>query len=794
MLRGSNTGVYIGFTTIGTAEGIPQTDEEAANNAFLMMGTSRAIYANRINFVFDFRGPSNIMDTACASSMTAVYHAINDIKRGTCDQAIVAGVNLCLAPFSNYMMTAVGAVSVTGESRVFDDKANGYVRSEACVSVFLQRKNSAKRIYATILNCRTNADGFKRPGLFFPSSEMQSNLMAKVCNEIDIDPCLIDYFEAHGTGTRAGDPQEVIAINQTFSNGRRSTPLLIGSVKSIVGHSEGASGLVSISKVLIAFEKQMIPSNLNFNSPNELIKHLIPSKIQVVTENTPFFGKIVGVNSYGIGGVNVNMLLKSNEITEDFNKFEKDELPLLICLCARNSESLNFLFDFIESNQIKINKYFLSLLNNIIHYKPNIGSNGFPCRGYMIAKNCKERKVGQNENLEFIKIPKCDIERKPLVFLFPGFGCQWQAMGKCLMDLEIFSKKIDELAIILSELNIDLRHILTSDCEKSMKTCTSIFVAITAIQIALVEVLNSIEIKPDFIVGHSFGEIACAYADGSLSAREAILCSYWRGNCLEISSIIPGAMIAVEMTWEQAIDKCKGKGIIAACHNSEKSVTLSGPEEEILRMKNDLEKENLFVRQVRGVELPFHSHYLKSAEKLMLDKLDQVINSPKKRSEKWLSTSASNENSKIDGLNFASSKYFVNNLLSPVYFHEAMQRLPDNCVIIEIAPHSLFESVLKQNSGNSISYITLMKRNDNENNLIRLFSAVGELYLNGFSPKIEKLYPEVQFPVPRGTQSISSLIRWDHNKSYFVRKFPDYYNHVSASKYIYKIQLGSSSR
>jgi fatty acid synthase len=793
-LRGTNTGVYIGFTTIGTAEGIPQTDEEAVNNAFLMMGTSRAIYANRINFVFDFRGPSNIMDTACASSMSAIYHAMNDIKSGACDQAVVGGVNLCLAPFSNYLMTAVGAVSATGQSRVFDDKANGYVRSEACVTVFLQRKSSAKRVYATILNCRTNTDGFKKPGLFFPSSEMQSKLMARVCSEAGIDPLSIKYFEAHGTGTRVGDPQEVIAINNTYCNEERTSPLLIGSVKSVVGHSEGASGLVSIAKVLISFEKQMIPANLNFDSSNDLIKDLIPKKIRVVTQNTLFPGGIVGLNSYGIGGVNVNLLLKSNENINNSKKCEnqKDKIPRLICLCARNPEMINNLFEFVEKNPGKIDEYFLSLMNNIIHYKPTIGSSGFPCRGYMMARNYSNESTNSCSELEFVKKIKLYSETKPLVFLFPGFGCQWPTMGKSLMPIETFSNTIDELANILTEFNIDLKQILISDDVMALKSCTSIFVAITAIQIALVNVMKMIDIRPDFIIGHSFGEIACAYADGALTSREAILCSFWRGNCLENSSIIPGAMIAVQMSWAEAMKKCEGTRIIAACHNSENSVTLSGPELEILQMKRDFEEENKFVRQIRGVEFPFHTPYLKSVGISMINKLDNIIKQPKNRTVRWLSTSLSEEQLFNSDLNFASSKYFVNNLLSPVYFYEAILKLPENCVIMEIGPHSLFESILKNKSGNS--YVSLMKRDDNDNNLIRLLSSVGELYLNGFSPKIENLYPKIEPPVPRGTQSISSLIKWDHGKCYFVRKFPDYYNHVSSSNYTYSIKLGPSSR
>lgn len=214
-----------------------------------VQGSSKALYANRISFIFDFIGPSTLIDTACSSSIVAFENAVQDLRCGSCDYAVVATANLCPAPFSNHIYASIGVLSSDGKCKVFDKRADGFVRSETVGCIFLQRKSQAKRVYANVIHAKTNTDGAKTIGIFAPFWLRQRNLMMETYQEAGVNPHDVKFFESHGTGTNVGDPQEAKAIAEAYCSSERQDPLLIGAVKSNCGHSEGSSGLNSLAKV-----------------------------------------------------------------------------------------------------------------------------------------------------------------------------------------------------------------------------------------------------------------------------------------------------------------------------------------------------------------------------------------------------------------------------------------------------------------------------------------------------------------------------------------------------------------
>jgi fatty acid synthase len=214
----------------------------------------------------------------------------------------VCGAGL-LIPESSMSLVKLGAVSLNGFCRPFDNEAGGYVRSEAIVALYLQKARDAKRIYATILHSKTNCDGYKEEGNFSPSSKMQAELMMKFYREIEIAPNKVNYVEAHGTGTKVGDLAECTALDKNFCF-ERDTPLFIGSVKSNMGHSKAASATCGIIKAVLALETGKIAPNLNFTKPREDIEALQSGRLQVVTETQELEGSLIAVNSFGIGGTN----------------------------------------------------------------------------------------------------------------------------------------------------------------------------------------------------------------------------------------------------------------------------------------------------------------------------------------------------------------------------------------------------------------------------------------------------------------------------------------------------------
>ena len=276
--RGSRTGVFIGVSDSESSE--YWTSDPDQINGYGLTGCCRAMFPNRISYTFDFNGPSYAIDTACSSSLFAFQQAMTAIKTGQCDAAIVGGVNLLLKPTSSLQFHRLGMLSPEGACKAFDVSGNGYVRSEAAVVVYLQKSDVARRVYATVLGSKTNTDGNKEQGITYPSGAMQNKLMREVYAEAGISPLEVSYVEAHGTGTKVGDPQEVNSIADLFCKNRK-TPLLLGSIKSNMGHSEPASGLCSLAKILIAMESGFIPPNLHFKDPNPDIPALCDGRLKV---------------------------------------------------------------------------------------------------------------------------------------------------------------------------------------------------------------------------------------------------------------------------------------------------------------------------------------------------------------------------------------------------------------------------------------------------------------------------------------------------------------------------------
>lgn len=366
-------------------------------------------------------------------------------------------------------------------------------------------------------------------------------------------------------------------------------------------------------------------------------------------------------------------------------------------------------------------------------------------------------------------------------------GSQWAAMAKALMPIDIFAKSINRSHEILKPYGVNLLELLLTDDEKVLDTTVAPFVSIAAVQVALTNLLRELGVEPDGIVGHSVGELGCAYGDGCFNEEQMLLSAYWRGKCVEDAKLPKGLMGAIGLTWEEAKRRCP-QGVVAACHNSEDSVTISGDYEATNKFLEELRAENVFARDVKSAGVAFHSPTMRVIAPSLLEKLKKVL-TIQPRSSRWVSSSVPQNRWNEELAKYSSPDYFVNNLLSPVLFHEAIQLIPKNAICIEIAPHCLLQAILKRSLGSQISYIGLMKRGNNENNLDFLFSAIGKMHAAGLKPAIEKLYPKVEFPVPRGTPSISSLIKWDHSTTWGVPLYPDFFNPSASADFTVNIDL-----
>lgn len=711
------------------------------------------MFSNRISYTFDFSGPSYTIDTACSSSLYAMHQAVAAIRAGECDAAIVGGANLLLKPTAALQFHKLNMLSQDGKCRAFDATGKGYVRAEAVAVVFIQKAKDARRVYATVLHTKTNTDGYKKQGVTYPNGNMQNQLMREVYNEIGINPAEVAYVEAHGTGTKVGDPEEINSVDELFCK-KRTTPLLLGSVKSNMGHSEPASGVCAIAKVLIAMEAGVIPANLHFENPNTDIPGLLEGRLRVVDKPMPWNGGIVGINSFGFGGANAHIVLRSNPKPKLPPVLDTELLPRLVVASGRTQEAVQTLLD--KAKEHRRDDEFLSLLHSV-HSNKIPGHN---VRGYDILSIDGTREIGE---------VAVQDQKRPIWFVFSGMGAQWPGMGRELLGIEVFSRSLRRCADALRPHGIDLMDIIMTSTEETFENVINSFVSIAAMQVALVDVLTSIGIHPDGIVGHSVGELGCAYADGAFTPEQTVLAAYCRGKSIKDSKLEEGLMAAVGLSWEQAKSMCP-PDVSPACHNSADSVTISGESTSLKKFVKELQSKEIFAKLVKSSNVAFHSKYIAAAGPKLRASLDQIIPNPKQRSARWISSSIPQAAWGSPLAQFSSSAYHVNNLLSPVLFHEAVQHIPENAIAIEVAPHCLLQAILRRSLGPTVTNVSLHKR-DHVNNLAFLLSNVGKLFIAGAQPDIAKFYPPVSFPVGRGTPMIGPLVKWDHSIDWEVAIF-----------------------
>ncbi|CAG7786560.1 unnamed protein product, partial [Allacma fusca] len=273
-IQGSKTGVVGGADS--SAQGILSRSATPDKvNKYVALGNAGSMFSNRISYAFNLVGPSYSIDAACSSSSVALHQALQAIRAGYCDAAIVA--------------------------------TDGYVRAEATVAIYICKRQVARRVYSTLVHSTTNNDGYKEEGITYPSQHLQGKVMQQLYKDTGISPLEVDYIEAHGAGTKVGDPQELAAITNVFCDGRKY-PLPIGSVKTNMGHSEHVSGLCGIVKVLLSHSAGQLPANLHYNTPNADIPSLLDGRLTVIDTLQPFNARYVAFNSMGFGGTNVHVL------------------------------------------------------------------------------------------------------------------------------------------------------------------------------------------------------------------------------------------------------------------------------------------------------------------------------------------------------------------------------------------------------------------------------------------------------------------------------------------------------
>lgn len=612
-LRGEAVGVFIGSSN--NDYGMMIAADPAEAHPYALTGTSSAIVANRINYAFDFRGPSVNVDTACSSSLVAVHQAVRALRAGDADHAIAGGVNILASPFVTTAFAELGVISPSGKIHAFSDDADGFVRSDGAGVVVLKRVEDAIKdgdeILAVIKGSAVNSDGHSN-GLTAPNPEAQIDVLQRAYMDARVDPTTVDYVEAHGTGTILGDPIEATALGAVLGQGRdQSAPALLGSAKTNFGHTESAAGIAGVIKVILAMQHKTLPPTVNFTEPNRYID-FDAERLEVVEDprEWPEYNgyPVAGVSGFGFGGTNAHVVMSAYNPDEyevrapQAAQLADQQVALQVSghLPSRRRQAAADLADFLEGRSEDDLIPVARALANRNHGRS---------RAVVLANTVEEavkrlRQVADGKVSVGIVAADAPASQGP-VFVYSGFGSQHRLMIKELCSLSTqFRERMEELdEMVKFESGWSIMELVLDD-EQTYDTETA-QVAITAIQIALTDFLASFGIKPAAVMGMSMGEIAAAYAAGGLSDRDTMLIASHRSRLMgEGEKSLPedqlGAMAVVEFASADLdafiAENPEYQGIEPAVYAGPGMTTVGGPREAVVKFVEKLEAENKFAR------------------------------------------------------------------------------------------------------------------------------------------------------------------------------------------------------
>ncbi|XP_029673588.1 fatty acid synthase-like [Formica exsecta] len=359
--------------------------------------------------------------------------------------------------------------------------------------------------------------------------------------------------------------------------------------------------------------------------------------------------------------------------------------------------------------------------------------------------------------------------KRPICFIFSGIGSQCLNMGRALMKFPAFIKTVQKCDTILRPYGISVTGILTNEDKDIVDNVVNLFVGLIGLQIGIFDLLTSIGIIPDIIMGHSIGELICGYADGCLTAEETIMLAYYVGLAFLKSKIIEGLMAEINLDSKTVKNLCPSD-IDVACYNTLCNSVVSGPTTSVRAFLAKLQNNNIPVKEISFGHIPLHSRYVEPARVKLLEYLNQILPQQVSPSSKWLSVP--NESYEWFSASPKSNlaEYYANYLLAPVLFSETLRFIPNDAVTIEIAPHDILQYILNDSLETTVTNVALYKFS-HEPNIELFLHGIGKLYNAGLQLQIANLYPEVKFPVSRGTPMISHLIRWDHSKDWYTYRY-----------------------
>ncbi len=681
-LAGSSTGVFIGICSNDYSQRL-LARESTEIDAYLGTGNCHSVASGRLSYLLGFNGPSLAVDTACSSSLVAVHLAIASLRNGECNLALAGGVNQLLAPEVTINFSKARMLSRDGRCKTFDATADGYIRAEGCGIVILKRLsdalNDGDNILALIRGSAINHDG-RSSGLTVPNGPSQQAVIRQALENARVKPEQISYIEAHGTGTSLGDPIEIGALGGVFAKNRSpEESLAIGSVKTNIGHLEGAAGIAGLIKVVLALQHEAIPPHLHFHEPNPYIDWdelpiVVPTEKKVWSAGEK--RRIAGVSSFGFSGTNAHVVIE--EIPSSEPKRTEVERPAhLLTLAAKTETALRQLAQRYQSH-LAANPT-LNLAD--ICFTSNRGRSQFDHRLSVVATTTAEVHYKLADYLARQITPGVfagqvqGTTQPKIAFLFTGQGSQYVGMAGQLYETSPrFRQTIDRCeAILRSELDRPLREILypafSNNGHSPLHQTAYTQPALFALEYALVQLWLSWGVRPAAVMGHSLGEYVAACVAGVFSLEDALRLVAARARLMQ--ALPPnGAMYAVladPNTVTEAIQPYSKRVAIAAI-NGLQNVVLSGDSNDLASAIADLKTRGIKSKKLQ-VSHAFHSPLMKPMLAEFRKIAAKMTYSPPKI--KLISNLTGDEaNAEI-----ATPQYWCRHILQPVNFATSIETL-----------------------------------------------------------------------------------------------------------------------
>ncbi len=690
-IRGTQTSVFVGLTTSDYSYlAVAEQSRPEDIDPYVAFGNASNFAAGRLAYFLGVHGPAVVIDTACSSSLVAIHLACQSLRRRESDNAIAAGVNLILVPEGSIACSRWGMLAPDGHCKTFDAAADGYVRSEGCGVVVLKRLGDALRdgdsVLAVVRGSAVNQDG-PSSGQTVPNGPAQQALLRQALAASRLQPSDIDYVEAHGTGTALGDPIELDALGQVFAERDGSAPLVLGSVKTNLGHLESAAGIAGFIKTVLSVQHGHIPQHLHFN---QLTPHASDGASRFTIAAQPMAWPVVGrarragVSSFGVSGTNAHVVIEQAPAAEPVVLQPEPVVSTLVIsgkTPARIASTAAMLAEWMAGEGAEVP--LADVGHTVNHHRTRHKTVAAVCARDRAQAVAGLQALASGHTVVGVVDPHEGPRGSGTVFVYSGQGSQWAGMGRQLLaDEPAFAVAVDELEPdFVEQVGFSLRQVL--DSGEQVVGIDRIQPVLVGMQLALTALWRSYGVEPDAVIGHSMGEVTAAVVAGALTPAEGLRVIATRSRLM--SQLAGQGAMALLESEAPAAEKLitDYPDVTVAVYASPNQTVIAGPPEQVDAVMAVVDAQG---RMARRIEVDVASHH--PTIDPILPELRSALSdlAPVGPKIPLISTTghAGSEAPRFD------ADYWVANLRNPVRFNQAVAAASaDHATFVEISPHPL---------------------------------------------------------------------------------------------------------